>query len=161
MKRKSDWREGFQTRPKFKCQKEENQTTELGVIRKLAHKGAKQTRDDVCNRSPTQIALHVEKDEKKDDPWMRQPRWLEARKSMVHSAAAPITRAGGVNLMAAGRGGPSVHHWDNWHRSSSARAPLWKYYWQYLILNGYLEIKRFLDESDSRGWGSRLSSGAS
>lgn len=129
MKRKFERREGFQTGPKFKCQKEESQNTEPGVIRKLAHKGAKQTRDDACNRSPTQI--HTARGEGWKERWAMNETASLVRGEEEHSpqcSSHNYTCLGGVG----GIGGPSVHHWDNWHHSSSsAWAPLWKYYWQY------------------------------
>lgn len=82
----------------------------------------------IC-RSPTQITLLVEKDEKKDEPWMRLA--SERLGRAWSTVQRPQLHVPGGNLMAVGRGGPSVHHRDNWHHSSSAWAPLWKYYWQY------------------------------
>lgn len=47
---------------------EENSgNTKPDVIGKMADKGAEQTRDDDHNMSSTEMMLHVERDEKKDE----------------------------------------------------------------------------------------------
>lgn len=67
------------------AKRREKQNSKLNAIRKMAQ-GAKQTRGDGRYGSPTQIALRVEKDEKKDEARGRQP-----KKGRVNKATTAIT----------------------------------------------------------------------